>query len=201
MISWFVHKYFVRHCRLRSSRPEVFCKKGFLRNFAKFTGTYLCQCLFFNVVAGLRTATLLKKGFWKRCFPVNFAKFLRNLFSQNTSGGCFFVYTNIDPFWVNISIILAILTGKDWSFSQFSTGMAGWLLLIFLICLHNQLSSIHSIISTDVWKMGFIKLTVKMDGCSAQQVLRQNLSFCLNTGKRFLLEVSFSSQQKEHRFF
>ena len=31
-------------------------------------------------------------------------------------------------------------------FTQFSTGMAGWLLLIFLICLYNQLSSIHSII-------------------------------------------------------
>ena len=45
---------------------------------------------------------------------------------------------------------LTILTGKDWCFTQFSTGMAGWLLLIFLICLHNQLSSIHSIISTDV---------------------------------------------------
>ena len=35
-------------------------------------------------------------------------------------------------------------------FIQFSTRMAGWLLLTFLICLHNQLSSIHSIISTDV---------------------------------------------------
>ena len=32
--------------------------------------------------------------------------------------------------------------------------------------------------------------------------LRQNwVSFCLNTGKRLFLEVSFSSQQKEHRFF
>ena len=30
-------------------------------------------------------------------------------------------------------------------FIQFSTGMAAWLLLIFFICLHNQLSSImHS---------------------------------------------------------
>ena len=38
----------------RSSRPEVFCKKGVLRNFAKFTGKYLCQSLFFNIVAGLR---------------------------------------------------------------------------------------------------------------------------------------------------
>ena len=31
----------------RSSRPEVFCKKGILRNFAKFTGKHLCQSLFF----------------------------------------------------------------------------------------------------------------------------------------------------------
>ena len=26
----------------RSSRPEVFCKKGLLRNFAKFTEKHLC---------------------------------------------------------------------------------------------------------------------------------------------------------------
>ena len=29
----------------RSSRPEVFCKKGVLRNFAKFTGKHLYQSL------------------------------------------------------------------------------------------------------------------------------------------------------------
>ena len=39
---------------LRSSRPEVFCKKSVLRNFTKFTGNYLCQGLFFNKVVGLR---------------------------------------------------------------------------------------------------------------------------------------------------
>ena len=32
--------------QLRSSRPEVFCKKGILRNFTKFTGKHLCQGLF-----------------------------------------------------------------------------------------------------------------------------------------------------------
>ena len=32
----------------RSSCPEVFCKKGILRNFAKFTGKQLCQSLFLN---------------------------------------------------------------------------------------------------------------------------------------------------------
>ena len=37
----------------RSSRPEVFCKKGVLRNVTKFTGKHLCQSLFFNKVAGL----------------------------------------------------------------------------------------------------------------------------------------------------
>ena len=31
-------------------------------------------------------ATLLKKRLWHRCSPVNFAKFLRTRFSQNTSG-------------------------------------------------------------------------------------------------------------------
>ena len=36
----------------RSRRPEVFCKKGVLRNFPKFTGKHLCQSLFFNKVAG-----------------------------------------------------------------------------------------------------------------------------------------------------
>ena len=38
--------------------PEVFCKKGILRNFAKFTGKHLCQSLFFNKVTGFRLAAL-----------------------------------------------------------------------------------------------------------------------------------------------
>ena len=41
----------------RSSRPEVFYKKGVLRNFAKFIGKHLCQSLFYNKVAGLRLVT------------------------------------------------------------------------------------------------------------------------------------------------
>ena len=61
--------------KVRSSRPEVLCKKDILRNFANFTGKRLCQSLFFNKVAGLRCATLLKKRLWHRCFPVNFVKF------------------------------------------------------------------------------------------------------------------------------
>ena len=37
-------------------------------------------------VSFLRPATLLKKWLWYRCFPVNFEKFLRTSFLQNTSG-------------------------------------------------------------------------------------------------------------------
>ena len=74
------HQTDVEYLPFRSSRPGVFCKKGVLRKFAKITGKHLCQSLFFNKVAGLRLATSLKKRLWHRCFPVNFAKFLRTSF-------------------------------------------------------------------------------------------------------------------------
>ena len=40
---------------ISEAATEMFCKKGVLRNFAKFTGKQLCQRLFFNKVAGLRS--------------------------------------------------------------------------------------------------------------------------------------------------
>ena len=36
---------------LQEQPPEMFFKKGVLRNFAKLTGKHLCQSLFFNNVA------------------------------------------------------------------------------------------------------------------------------------------------------
>ena len=59
---------------LRSSRPEVFCEKGVLKNFANFTEKHLR---------------------WKlqhKCLPVKLAKFLRPPFSQDNSGGCFSMF-------------------------------------------------------------------------------------------------------------
>ena len=50
----------------RSSRPEgvlflqkVFCKKGVLKNFAKFIGKHLRHSLFFNKVAALQAASVI----------------------------------------------------------------------------------------------------------------------------------------------
>ena len=39
--------------------------------------------------SSLRSATLLKKRLWHWCFPVNFTKFLRTTFLQNTFGQLF----------------------------------------------------------------------------------------------------------------
>ena len=71
-------EYTIFQCR--SSRLEVFCKKGVLKDFTKFTEKHLCQSLFLSKVAGLRPVTLLKKRLWHRCFPVNYPKFLRTPF-------------------------------------------------------------------------------------------------------------------------
>ena len=62
----------------RSSHRRCSIRTGILENFTKFTGKHLCQ--------SLRPATLLKKRLWHRCFPLNFEKFLRKGFLQNTSG-------------------------------------------------------------------------------------------------------------------
>ena len=44
-----------------SSRPEVFCKKDVLRNFAEFTGKRLCQSLFYNKNTPSLVLNVLKK--------------------------------------------------------------------------------------------------------------------------------------------
>ena len=63
----------------RSSHHRCSLRKGVLKKLPKFTGKHLRQNLFYN-------KSLLKKRLWRKCFSVNFAKFLRKTFLQNTSG-------------------------------------------------------------------------------------------------------------------
>ena len=65
---------------VRNSHQSCSIKKGALKSFIKFTGKQLWQSLFLNKVAGLSPANLFKKSLWRRCFPMNFAKFLRTPF-------------------------------------------------------------------------------------------------------------------------
>ena len=53
---------------------------------ANLTGKHLCRSLL--QASGLKACNFINKKLEHRCFPVNIAKFLRTLFSQNTSGGC-----------------------------------------------------------------------------------------------------------------
>ena len=96
-------EFFIISCQtfqMQNSHRRCSIKKDVLRNFAKFTGEHLYQSLFFNKVAGLGPATLLKKRLFHRCFPVNFAKYLRTRFLQNTSGRL--------PLQMEIPLILVI---------------------------------------------------------------------------------------------
>ena len=56
-------------------------RKGVLRNFAELTGKHLCQSLFFNKVAPLGPATLLKKDTLAQVLCCEFCEISRNIFS------------------------------------------------------------------------------------------------------------------------
>ena len=61
----------------------MFCKKGLLKNFAKYTGKHLRQCLFFNKVAGLG-----------QVFFCEFCKFFKSSFFYKTPWvAAFKIYT------------------------------------------------------------------------------------------------------------
>ena len=59
----------------------------FLKISQKFIWKHLYWSLFItNKAAGLRACNFIKKRLQHKCFPVNFAKFLRTSCLQNTSG-------------------------------------------------------------------------------------------------------------------
>ena len=63
----------------------MFCKKGVLRNFAKFKGEHLCQSLFFNKVAGFWYNVLQRTGsefFANDNFPGTVVDFCFKMFNQ-----------------------------------------------------------------------------------------------------------------------
>ena len=67
----------------RTSPPNVFCKKGVLENFTKFTGKHLCQSLFLiklqasDVFLGIQV------------FSYEYYEVFKNSFFMQYTGGCF----------------------------------------------------------------------------------------------------------------
>ena len=67
---FFVTAFLFFSARFKRSRPEVFCQKGALKNFAKIKGKHRHRSPIFDKVAGLRPSTLLKNS---GCFRVSSA--------------------------------------------------------------------------------------------------------------------------------
>ena len=64
----------------RSSRPEVCCKKGVIRNFVKFTGKHLCQSLSFLTKLQAQTCNFIKKETLAQLFSCEFCEISTNTF-------------------------------------------------------------------------------------------------------------------------
>ena len=61
----------------RSSRPEVFFKRGVLKSFTKYTGKHLSQSLFFNKV---EACNLVKKETQAQVVSREFCEIFKNTF-------------------------------------------------------------------------------------------------------------------------
>ena len=67
--------------KIQKQPPEVFCRKGVLRDFAKFAATTFYNFLQLYNFTNLQL--FLKKRLWHRCFRVNFAKIFKDAFSYS----------------------------------------------------------------------------------------------------------------------
>ena len=82
MFPWQIYNFF----KAAQASTEVFREKGVLKNFAIFTGKHLCWSL--NLIklrpsgSCLRDCNFVKKRLQHRCFSVNIATFLWNIYSE-----------------------------------------------------------------------------------------------------------------------
>ena len=132
----------------RGSHRSWSVKTDVLKNFAKFTWKDLCQSLFLIKLQASHE-TLLIRRLWHKCFPVNFAKYLRTPILQNTSEQLLLsiYHTKINTYQVpnilkwcrrryqNKTIFLLIIKNKnDW----FSTNP-----FYIKVCYVSDLTEIH----------------------------------------------------------
>ena len=127
-------------------------KKLFLKNSQK-SQENTCTRVSILIKLQAAPATLLKKRFWHRCFPVNFAKFLRIPFLQNTSARLLLYWTQLFCLFSDqIMLLFSTLcrssywrcfikkgvlknftkfTGKQLCQSLFLNKVAGWCLQLY----------------------------------------------------------------------
>ena len=84
-----------------SSLTEVFCKKGFLKDFAKITGKHLCRSLLFNKVAG-SVYNFIKKETLAPVFPCEFCKNFKSTFLMQ------------HPRWLPLKVSFCNVSYRQW---------------------------------------------------------------------------------------
>ena len=112
-------------CESQTHSPELIYKKTFSQR-SKFTGKYLCQSLFFNKVVCLEACRCIEKRLWRRCFPVNFAKFLRTYFlTEHLWSTAYGELVSFNPFHVTSPILYPLKT-ENQRFSNDFKGYRKW---------------------------------------------------------------------------
>ena len=104
--TFFVTKIDKSKSFIRKQPPVRFSKKGVL---IKFQAIYLKTLVlesYFNRVSGLRAVTLLKRRLQETCFQLNFMKFLRTPFLQNTSVICLTVSFHKEVLYICSNLLL-----------------------------------------------------------------------------------------------
>ena len=93
--------------------PEVFYKKRCSWAFRKIHRKTPVPGTLFKQSWRPRPAILLKKSLWHRCFPVNFVKFPRTTFLQNTSGRLLLILRSV-------SFCILIIHKLSWPWAYFT---------------------------------------------------------------------------------
>ena len=94
----FKKTFFTKHLQLLLLMLTFFCYSidFFITQFQiriiKQKLNTTCTCRISQQRCSLKK--VLEKRLWHRCFPMNFAKFLKTLFLQNTCGGLFLYFLN-----------------------------------------------------------------------------------------------------------
>ena len=92
-----------------SSCPKVFYKKGFLKNFAKFTGGLLCRSLFFNKTANWSPASFLKRDSGTGVILWIWWNYLDCLYCRTSVKGCFYVLYSSHSSEKDLGLIQAVV--------------------------------------------------------------------------------------------
>ena len=92
-----------------SSCPKVFYKKGFLKNFAKFTGGLLCRSLFFNKTANWSPASFLKRDSGTGVILWIWGNYLDCLYCRTSVKGCFYVLYSSHSSEKDLGLIQAVV--------------------------------------------------------------------------------------------